>query len=52
MSGLMSAAGRSDANGMPLSVGAAVVDVSAGLTVAWAVCAALYAREKSGVGQR
>ncbi len=53
MSGLMSAAGRFDASGLPLGVGgAAVVDISAGLTLAWAVCAALYEREKSGAGQQ
>jgi crotonobetainyl-CoA:carnitine CoA-transferase CaiB-like acyl-CoA transferase len=53
MSGLMSAGGRFDERGLPLGVGgAAVVDIAAGLTLAWAVCAALYEREKSGIGQQ
>lgn len=53
MSGIMAASGRFDEKGLPQTVGgAAVVDISAGLILAWAVSAALYARERSGVGQK
>ena len=38
--------------GMPQHVFTPVVDVSAGLSMAWAVCAALYVRERTGVGQK
>ena len=52
-SGLMSAAGGVTATGVPQTIGGtAVVDFSAALTMAWAICAALYARERTGAGQQ
>jgi formyl-CoA transferase len=52
-SGLMSAAGTATAAGVPQTIGGtAVVDFSAALTMAWSICAALYARERTGVGQQ
>ena len=48
--GLMSITGMPD--GEPTKVGVAIVDVIAGLMLGKAICAALYAREKLGVGQR
>src|SRR4029453_16766422 len=52
-SGLMSAAGTASAAGVPQTIGGtAVVDFSAALTMAWSICAALYARVQTGAGQR
>jgi crotonobetainyl-CoA:carnitine CoA-transferase CaiB-like acyl-CoA transferase len=52
-SGLMGAAGTATAAGVPQTIGGtAVVDFSAALTLAWAISAALYAREQTGVGQQ
>ena len=51
MSGLMVAEGKTE-NGAPLHIFTPVVDVATGLAMAWAVCAALYARERTGIGQR
>jgi crotonobetainyl-CoA:carnitine CoA-transferase CaiB-like acyl-CoA transferase len=51
--GLMSAAGTATAAGVPQTIGGtAVVDFSAALLLAWSICAALYERERSGVGQQ
>ncbi len=47
--GLMSITGTPD--GEPTKVGVAIIDVIAGLMLGKAICAALYAREKLGVGQ-
>jgi crotonobetainyl-CoA:carnitine CoA-transferase CaiB-like acyl-CoA transferase len=47
--GLMSITGMPD--GEPTKVGVAIIDVIAGLMLGKAICAALYAREKLGVGQ-
>ncbi|MGH7930144.1 MAG: CaiB/BaiF CoA transferase family protein, partial [Candidatus Binatia bacterium] len=47
--GLMSITGMPD--GDPTKVGVAIIDVIAGLMLGKAICAALYAREKIGVGQ-
>jgi formyl-CoA transferase len=53
MTGLMAGAGAATAEGLPATVGGtAVADFSTGLTLTWAICAALYARERSGVGQQ
>lgn len=48
--GLMSITGPPD--GEPTKVGVAIVDIVAGLMLGEAIAAALYAREKSGRGQR
>jgi CoA:oxalate CoA-transferase len=49
MSGLMSTTGEGD---VPLPTGAAVADHMSGLTLALGVVAALFARERTGVGQK
>ena len=51
MSGLMAAEGKT-AQGVPQHIFTPVVDVSTGIAMAWAICAALYARERSGAGQK
>jgi formyl-CoA transferase len=48
--GLMSITGMPD--GEPTKVGVAIVDIVAGLMLGKAIVAALYARERSGAGQR
>jgi formyl-CoA transferase len=48
--GLMSITGTPD--GEPVKVGVAIIDLVAGLMLGKAIAAALYAREKTGVGQR
>lgn len=49
MSGLMAATGPE--GGAPTRVGESVGDLCAGLFAAWSVCAALFERERTGVGQ-
>lgn len=49
MSGIMSVTGKPE--GGPVRVGAAIADISAGMTLAQAVLMALYHREKTGEGQ-
>ncbi|HYA29337.1 MAG TPA: CoA transferase [Acidobacteriota bacterium] len=48
--GLMSITGTGDSG--PLKVGVAIIDLVAGLMLGKAIVAALYAREKIGVGQK
>ena len=48
--GLMSIIGEAD--GPPMKVGVAIVDITAGLFVCSAILAALHYREKTGTGQR
>jgi formyl-CoA transferase len=50
MGGIMSITG--DAEGEPMKVGVAIVDVTAGLYALAAILAALHARASSGAGQR
>jgi CoA:oxalate CoA-transferase len=50
MSGLMSVTGERD--GRALAVGESVADVATGMFAAWGVAAALYDRERTGVGRR
>jgi formyl-CoA transferase len=50
MSGIMSITGEAD--GEPMKVGVAIVDVTAGLFAANGILAALYARRETGKGQR
>ena len=48
--GLMGITGEPD--GPPVKVGVAITDVTTGISAQGAICAALYAREKTGQGQR
>lgn len=50
MSGLMSVTGES--GGRALAVGESVADVSTGIFAAWGIAAALYDRERTGIGRR
>lgn len=50
MSGLMSVTGEPD--GDPMRTGPAISDVLAGMFAAWGIAAALFARERTGRGQR
>ena len=52
MTGIMTAEGKVS-NGAPLHVvSSPFVDTSAGICLAWCVCAALYHRERTGKGQK
>ncbi|MBF6599507.1 MAG: CoA transferase [Dehalococcoidia bacterium] len=51
VTGLMSVEGRQK-EGVPLVNALPSADISTGVAIAWGVCAALYARERSGRGQR
>ena len=52
MSGLMAGDGKIS-NGVPQQVSAtAVADYATGLAIAWGVCGALFARERTGTGQK
>jgi crotonobetainyl-CoA:carnitine CoA-transferase CaiB-like acyl-CoA transferase len=52
MSGLMTAEGKLG-NGAPRHIWASpLVDTAAGMCLAWCVCGALYARERTGKGQK
>jgi crotonobetainyl-CoA:carnitine CoA-transferase CaiB-like acyl-CoA transferase len=50
LGGLMAITGEPE--GPPVKVGVAITDVATGISAQGAVCAALYAREKTGLGQR
>lgn len=50
MSGLMSVTGEPD--GDPMRTGPAISDVLAGMFAAWGIATALFARERTGQGQR
>ena len=50
--GLMITGGRIDFEGIPMPLTPAVGDYGTGLIIALAVCAALFERERSGVGQK
>lgn len=52
MTGLLLSGGRRDDDGMPLPLTPAIADYGTGLTLAFAVCAALFARERTGLGQK
>jgi len=52
VTGLMLTGGRVDADGVPMPLTPAIGDYATGLLIALAVCAALYERERSGVGQK
>ncbi len=51
MTGLM-AANDKTLNGVPQVPPLAAADFATGITMAWAICAALYARERTGRGQK
>ncbi|HXQ18849.1 MAG TPA: CoA transferase [Acidimicrobiales bacterium] len=51
MSGLMVTGGRVE-NGIPIPLNPPVIDLATGITIAWAICAALFARERDGAGQQ
>lgn len=48
--GLMGITGEPD--GPPVKVGVAITDVTTGISAHGAICAALFAREKTGIGQK
>ncbi len=50
MSGLMSVTG--ERGGRPLAVGESIADVATGMFAAWGIAAALYDRERTGIGRR
>ncbi len=50
MSGLMSVTGEQD--GRATAVGESIADVATGMFAAWGIAAALYDRERTGVGRR
>jgi formyl-CoA transferase len=50
VTGLMSVEGRQE-DGVPLLNALPSADISTGVAIAWGVCAALYARERTGRGQ-
>ena len=51
MTGVLAADGKTDAGMVPRPVSPAVIDMATGYVIAWAVCAALYSRERTGQGQ-
>lgn len=51
ITGLMSVEGRQEPDGAPLMNGLPSADLSTGIAIAWGICAALYARERTGRGQ-
>src|SRR5207302_153028 len=52
VTGLLISSGRADEDGIPVPITPAVADFATGLTMAMAVCAALFARERTGKGQK
>ena len=52
VTGLMLTGGRVDFDGVPMPLTPAIGDYGTGLVIAFAVCAALFARERTGVGQK
>jgi crotonobetainyl-CoA:carnitine CoA-transferase CaiB-like acyl-CoA transferase len=52
MTGIMAADAKTNERGVPQAVNPAIADFSTGITIAWAVAAALYARERTGKGQK
>lgn len=51
VTGLMSVEGRTDESGIPMLNALPSADISTGIAIAWGICAALYARERTGRGQ-
>ena len=52
VTGLLLTGQRTDDDGIPMPITPALADYGTGLTMAFAVCAALYARERTGRGQK
>lgn len=52
VTGLLLTGQRRDDAGIPMPITPALADFGTGLTMAFAVCAALFARERTGVGQK
>lgn len=52
VSGLLLTGQRRDDEGIPMPITPALADYGTGLTMAFAVCAALFARERTGRGQK
>lgn len=52
MTGLMAAEGKTDVTGNLVPINPAVADMSTGYVIAWATCAGLFSRERTGRGQR
>ena len=50
VSGLLAADGKSSDAGLPLPVSPPVADFGTGYVIAWAACAGLFSRERSGKG--
>ena len=51
VTGLMAAEAKTDERGAPEPMATAVADYATGLAIAWATCAALFHRERTGEGQ-
>jgi crotonobetainyl-CoA:carnitine CoA-transferase CaiB-like acyl-CoA transferase len=51
VTGLMAAEAKTDERGAPELMATAVADYATGLAIAWATCAALFHRERTGEGQ-
>ncbi len=51
MTGLLAADGKTDERMVPRPVSPAVIDMATGYVIAWATCAALFSRERTGEGQ-
>jgi crotonobetainyl-CoA:carnitine CoA-transferase CaiB-like acyl-CoA transferase len=51
VTGLMSVEGRQEPGGAPLLNALPAADITTGIAIAWGICAALFARERTGKGQ-
>lgn len=51
VSGLMASGGRT-AGDLPLPINPPIIDLTSGIVIAWSVCSALFARERTGCGQK
>jgi formyl-CoA transferase len=52
VTGLLTTGARKDEDGIPLPMTPAIADFGTGLVIAFAVCAALFSRERTGEGQK
>lgn len=51
VTGLMASEGKTDERGAPVPMATAIADYATGFAIAWATCAALFHRERTGEGQ-